>query len=1669
LALNENGGRAPPNVRKRRNGAKQRSTPPPPPSLPSRAQLDALLDVLNAVSAGNFDVRLSARDSDGIMGEVAIALNAIVGRNAKLAREVARVENLVGREGRMHERVALDPEAKGGWGTYVRSINTLIADLLQPTTEVARVIGAVASGDLNQRMVLEIDGQPVRGEFLRTSTTVNTMVDQLSAFAGEVMRVAKEVGTEGKLGGQAAVPRAAGLWRDLTDNVNLLANNLTAQVRNVADVTTAVAKGDLSKKITVDAKGEVLELKNTINTMVDQLRAFAGEVTRVAKEVGTGGKLGGQAQVPGVSGTWKDLTDNVNVLAGNLTDQVRNIAKVTTAVANGDLSQKITVDARGEILELKNTINTMVDQLRSFASEVTRVAKEVGTEGKLGGQAEVRDVSGTWKDLTDNVNSMASNLTSQVRNIALVTTAVANGDLSKKITVDVKGEILELKNTINTMVDQLNSFASEVTRVAREVGTEGKLGGQAEVMGVGGVWKNLTDNVNFMASNLTTQVRGIVKVVTAVANGDLGHKLVVDAKGEVAALAETINNMTATLGVFAEQVGTVAREVGVEGKLGGQARVPGVAGIWKDLTDNVNFMASNLTTQVRGIVKVVTAVANGDVSQKLVGVEAKGEIAALADTINNMCDTLGTFADQVSTVAREVGIEGKLGGQAKVPGAMGTWRQLTDNVNQLAANLTSQVRAISEVATAVTKGDLTRSIDVQAEGEVALLKDNINQMILNLKETTEKNTEQDWLKTNLAKFSSMMQGQKNLETVSQMIMSELTPLVSAHYGAFFVMEMDDGAPLLNLTSSYAYRERKHVSNRFRIGEGLVGQCAREKKPILLTRVPADYVQISSGLGEAAPLSIIVMPVLFEGEVKAVIELASFHSFSAIHQLFLDQLMVSIGVVLNMITANMRTEQLLLQSQNLTLELQNQSRELQAQQQELRRTNLALEKQAEELEEKARLLAEQNAKVEIKNREVEQARLSLEEKAEQLALASKYKSEFLANMSHELRTPLNSLLILARLLADNTQANLTNDQVEYAKTIYASGNDLLSLINEILDLSRVEAGKMVLDPRPVFLDDLVQLLRRSFQPIADQKSLLLNMEVLPGTSETVFTDPQRLQQVLKNLLSNAFKFTHEGNVTLRMRPAVDVKLTSESLRRAPRVVAFEVSDTGIGIPSDKQRVIFEAFQQADGTTNRKYGGTGLGLTISRDISHLLGGEIHVTSVPDKGSTFTLYLPESLIHPIRMDGTVARKTDEAAIPGLASELVVEPSLAPRPLEDDRTSIVPGERVLLVIDDDENFARILMTMARRSGFKVVVATRGDTGLALAAQLRPNAITLDLQLPVHDGWTVLDRLKRNPLTRHIPVHVISIVERSHNGAALGAFAYLEKPVTKDALEGAFAHLKGIVDRSMRLLLLVEDNGLQQSEISRAIREVGGVEITPVSTAEEALVELEKRAFDCMVVDLLLPGLDGLSLIAEVKQQERWKQIPIVVYTGKDLDLAEEQTLKKLASSVIIKAGIGSLERLADQVGTFLHGVANDRESENAGRMRERLAGKTVLIVDDDTRNIFALSSALEAAGLNVLYAEDGRAGVELLTRRPSVDVVLMDMMMPEMDGYETIRAIRKEPRYASLPIIAVTARALPEERDGCIAAGASDYVAKPVDTDVLLERIAKWTLETTTPQGAP
>ncbi|MER7830898.1 HAMP domain-containing protein [Streptomyces sp. NPDC095602] len=1401
---------------------------------------------------------------------------------------------------------------------------------------------AVRDGDFGTRLPEGADG--LLGEI---ATVFNGMVDQLSLFTSEVTRVAREVGTEGTLGGQAVVPGVSGTWADLTDSVNAMAGNLTTQVRDIAQVATAVAKGDLSQKIDVDARGEILELKNTINTMVDQLSAFADEVTRVAREVGTEGRLGGQADVKGVSGTWRDLTDSVNFMAGNLTAQVRSIAQVATAVAKGDLSQKIDVDARGEILELKNTINTMVDQLSAFADEVTRVAREVGTEGRLGGQADVKGVSGTWKDLTESVNVMADNLTAQVRSIAEVTTAVARGDLSQKIRVDARGEILALKETINTMVDQLSAFADEVTRVAREVGTEGNLGGQATVRGVSGTWKDLTDNVNVMASNLTGQVRSIAQVATAVAKGDLSQKITVEAKGEVAALAGVINTMVDTLSAFADEVTRVAREVGTEGMLGGQARVPNVAGTWKDLTDNVNSMANNLTGQVRNIALVTTAVANGDLSKKI-DVDARGEILELKTTINTMVDQLSSFAAEVTRVAREVGSEGRLGGQAEVEGVSGTWKRLTENVNELAGNLTRQVRAIAEVASAVAEGDLTRSITVEASGEVAQLKDNINAMVGSLRETTRANEEQDWLKTSLAHITGLMQGHRDLPTVAGMVMQELTPLVSAQYGAFYLAEETADGTELRLVGSYGRPVGDKLPDCFRLGEALVGQAALSRRTIAADGVPGQYISITSGLGEMTPGSIIVLPIMVEEQVLGVIELASFTPFTGVQRDFLEQLMEMLGVNVNTIVANARTDELLEESQRLTAELQARSEELQVQQEELQRSNA-------ELEEKAALLADRNRDIERKNLEIEQARQELEARAQQLSLASKYKSEFLANMSHELRTPLNSLLILAQLLAQNPTRNLTPKQVEYAGIIHSAGSDLLQLINDILDLSKVEAGKMDINPERVPLRGLLDYVEATFRPMTTQKGLDFAITSAPGVPTDLLTDDSRLRQVLRNLLSNAVKFTEHGRVELLIEPVPADEVPATVARNDGPVAAFRVKDTGIGIAEEQLESIFGAFQQADGTTSRKYGGTGLGLSISREIAHLLGGAITAESLPGQGSTFTLYLP------------VAR-TDFSAEPGHA----------------------PKDAAALDSEPSEEPA-------------------GGTRRAIAAAPRPR-----------------------------PTRRLLVIEERPRG----------------------------------LLSLVAES---------AVAEVGGgdghpgdgvdLEVIAAVGAQEAAAALATEPFHCVVLELDMADGEALRFLDAMDGDAALRTVPVLAHTGRRHDNDQEQALRQRAARRPLEV-LSSLDELRERIALHLSAeqpgnvvVPLVRTEDVAAAAHEplhevddALRGRTVLVVDDDARNLYALSGILELHGLRVLHAENGRKSIETLREHPEIDLVLMDVMMPEMDGYAATAEIRRMPEYAALPVIAVTAKAMPGDREKSIMSGASDYVTKPVDAHDLIARVRHW-----------
>jgi len=1618
-------------------------------------QLRDVSKVATAIANGDLTQKITV-DVKGEILQIKDVINRMVDQLNSFASEVTRVALEVGTEGKLGGQAKVQGVG-GTWKDLTDSVNNMAGNLTAQVRNIAEVTTAVANGDLSKKITVD-----VAGEILELKKTINTMVDQLNSFASEVTRVALEVGTEGKLGGQAKVQGVGGTWKDLTESVNQMGSNLTAQVRNIAEVTTAVARGDLSRKITVDVRGEILELKNTINTMVDQLNSFGSEVTRVAREVGSEGRLGGQADVPGVEGLWKDLTDSVNKMASNLTSQVRNIAEVTTAVANGDLSRKIEVDVKGEILELKNTINTMVDQLRAFASEVTRVAREVGTDGKLGGQAFVPGVAGTWKDLTDSVNQMAGNLTAQVRNIADVAIAVANGDMSRKITVDVRGEILQLKETLNTMVDQLRAFASEVTRVAREVGTDGKLGGQAFVPGVGGTWKDLTDSVNQMTGNLTLQVRNIAEVTKAVASGDLSKKVTIDVKGEILDLKNTINTMVDQLNSFAFEVTRVAREVGTEGKLGGQAEVQGVAGTWKDLTDSVNMMASNLTNQVRGIAKVVTAVATGNLKQKL-SIVSRGEVAQLTDTINEMIDTLAVFADQVTTVAREVGVEGRLGGQASVPGASGTWKDLTENVNQLAENLTTQVRAISEVASAVTKGDLTRMIRVDARGEVEELKDTINQMIANLKATTLLNQEQDWLKSNLAKFTQMLQGQKDLNTVTRRILSELAQVADAQLGMFYILEQDENEQnqKLKLFSAYAYNEEQNIKREFALGQGLVGQCAVEKERILLTNVPSNYLKVGSGLGQALPVSVVVLPVLFENQIKAVIELASFGEFSETHLDFLSQLTESIGIVLNTIEANTRTEELLAQSQSLT--------------DELRITN-------EELQDKAHLLAKQKQEVEAKNNEVEEARKSLEEKAEQLQLTSKYKSEFLANMSHELRTPLNSLLILAQQLYENREGNLSEKQVRYAKTIHSCGDDLIQLINDILDLSKIESGYISTDFINVRFNEITAFVETTFKHVSENKNLRFNIDIDNKLPETLETDVQRLNQILKNLLSNAFKFTEKGGVQLRIYEAhKNWKQSNTNLDRAKKVVAFEIKDTGIGISRDKQNIIFEAFQQAEGSTSRKYGGTGLGLSISRGLADLLGGSIELESEAGQGSTFTLYLPidynPNMVKKEKASSlTVSQYTlgettgDDVSIQSVPTVKVASETKELDVLNeiineigDDRNNIMPTDKVLLVVEDDVRFAKIMIEKAHESGLKAVVATGFGDVFELTNKYSPIAVTLDVKLPDASGWRILDLFKNDINFRHIPVHLISGEENRLLSMQRGARSFQLKPLKNEALDVLFSDIVRYKDQKPKNLLIVEDNELDSSQIAKIMENGEEIDIKIASSGKAALELITANEYDCIIVDFMLPDIGGLEFVTEINKVKKLQMTPVLIYSAKDFTPKERTQLKQYANRILLK-DVNSLELLLEEVVLHLHINHKDLKPEkqmiidNLRSREDVLTGKNILVVDDDVRNLFALTTAFERYDINTITAESGQEAINLLAENNRIDMVLMDIMMPEMDGYETTQKIRREHKNSSLPIIAVTAKAMKGDREKCIEAGASDYITKPVKIDQLLSLMRVW-----------
>jgi signal transduction histidine kinase/DNA-binding response OmpR family regulator/HAMP domain-containing protein len=1033
----------------------------------------------------------------------------------------------------------------------------------------------------------------------------------------------------------------------------------------------------------------------------------------------------------------------------------------------------------------------------------------------------------------------------------------------------------------------------------------------------------------------------------------------------------------------------------------------------------------------------------------------------LKETLNTMVDQLRAFASEVTRVAREVGTDGKLGGQAFVPGVAGTWKDLTENVNQLAENLTTQVRAISEVASAVTKGDLTQMIRVEAKGEVEELKDTINQMIANLKQTTLRNQEQDWLKSNLAKFTQMLQGQKDLNTVTRRILSELAQVVNAQKGMFYILEQDENFKnqKLKLFSAYAFGDEVKASREFAMGEGLVGQCALEKERILLTNVPKTYTKIGSGLGKASPLNVIVLPVLFEKEIKAVIELASFEQFSETHLDFLSQLTESIGIVLNTIEANTRTESLLVQSQSLT--------------DELRRTN-------EELQDKAHLLVKQKEEVEDKNREVEEARLSLEEKAEQLQLTSKYKSEFLANMSHELRTPLNSLLILAQQLYENHDGNLNEKQVSYAKTIHSCGDDLIQLINDILDLSKIESGYISTDFVKLQFHEITTFVETTFKHISENKNLKFTIDLDEKLPKSLETDAQRLNQILKNLLSNAFKFTEKGEVNLRIYEANhNWKQHIPSLEAAQRVVAFEIRDTGIGISKDKQNIIFEAFQQAEGSTSRKYGGTGLGLSISRGLADLLGGSIELNSETGKGSIFTLFLPidynpavgkrekQSTLKiseyklaegnsDVRIQSVPTIKVNETKDLEALNEIINESG-------DDRNNIASGDKVVLVVEDDLRFGKIMIEKAHETDLKVVIATNFGDVFDLVNKYSPIAVTLDVKLPDASGWRVLDLFKNDINFRHIPVHLISGEENRLLAMQRGARSFNLKPLKTAALNSLFDDIIQYNERKQRRLMIIEDNELDSSQVAKILDNGDLIDIEIVNTGKEALEKMKQNEYDCIIVDYMLPDIGGLELVTEISSMNKTRMTPVIVYSAKDFSPKEKTQLKQYANRILLK-DVNSLDLLLEETVLMLHLDHKDllpkkrKLIENLRAKSDVLTNKKVLVVDDDVRNLFALTTAFERYAIQTITAESGQEAMDILAEKGDIDIVLMDIMMPEMDGYETTQKIRREHKNTTLPIIAVTAKAMKGDREKCIEAGASDYITKPVKIDQLLSLMRVW-----------
>lgn len=1478
----------------------------------------------------------------------------------------------------------------------------------------------------------------------------NISISLVTMEAPLVMRKARQQGVKGTT-------------KKMELNITPTQENDDLNATELLTILTEIKNGNFDLQMPSCNEGLSGEIAATINEIITNNKKLIEQFANAQNNIGKKGSLHHRIVFPEAQGEWRSGVDSLNLLISELVYPIEEMDKVISAVAKGDLTQltpfKNNNLFQGDLDRISKVAKGLVNQLDLFTSDLSRVVKEVGFEGKLGGQIKTQGIGGVWNDISDAVNRMAVNITDNVRDIENVITGISKGDLSQKITVNAKGEFHKLKNTINTMVDLLNFFSSEVTRMGRERGLEGNIGMQMHLKDFQGIWKDFIIYINQIGSNLILQVRNIAIVTTAVSKGDFTKKITIEARGEVGDLKNTINSMIDQLNCFCSEVSRVSMEIGSEGLLGGQAHVPGVEGRWKDITDSVNMVASNYTNQVRGISKIVTSVSTGNLSQKL-SINAKGEVAKLTDTFNEMIETLSIIADQVTNVAREVGVEGKLGGQAKVPEASGNWKKLTENVNLLAENLTTQVRSISEVASAVTKGDLTRNIRVDAKGEVKELKDTINLMITNLRETTLLNLDQDWLKSNLAKFNQMLQGQKDLKTVARRILSELAQVVGAHFGAFYIVAAEEVFPKLKLFASYAYKSEKHIPKEFLFGEGLVGQCALEKERIILSNVPESYVKINSGLGKIPPSNLILLPVLFENNVKAVIELGTLGTFSNTHLDFLGQLTESIGIVVNTIQTNTRTEVLLSQSQSL-------ANALKIQQEELKRTN-------DELQNKAFLLFKQKDEVETKNKEVEEARRSLEEKAEQLTLTSKYKSEFLANMSHELRTPLNSLLILAQQLYENPEGNLNDKQTRYAKTIHSCGDDLLELINDILDLSKIESGFITANISNILFSEISTFVETTFKPLSETKNLKFKTEIYPGLPESIDTDSQRLNQILKNLLSNAFKFTERGEVKLKIFNAEKKwQQAGNSLSNAKQVVAFSIIDSGIGISPDKQTIIFEAFQQAEGSTSRKYGGTGLGLSISRGLAELLGGTIELESELGVGSTFTLYLPMDKVEATLIDNdfkTLLPKNKE--LEGVFEAFnMTENEILSKKLEDisemtneagdDRNNISANDKVVLVIEDDLIFGKIMVEQAHLSGLKAVVASSYVEIFNFVTRFTPMAITLDVYLSDTSGWKVLDQFKNDLHYRHIPIHLISREENKILALKRGAKSFLLKPLLHHQLNELFDEIIKFNSIEIKQLLIVEQDGPEISRMADLFRE-NSIEITVTSSLEKANELIKQKIFDTIILDHSLPDFSSIDLFRNI-QNDKNNPIPIIIYSSNELDKEEIVKMNTVTNNILLKF-VNTRERLLEKTLMLLHfdyarlPPEKRKMMENFRTKSDVLTGKKILVVDDDVRNLFALTTVFERFNIDVITAERGMEAISMMNDFNDIEMVLMDIMMPGMDGYETIRKIRREYKNSTLPIIAVTAQAMKGDRQKCIEAGASDYITKPLKIDQLLSLMRMW-----------